>query len=480
MYQPNIFSQNDNGAYGASPYGAPEAAPAKPSFSLSQYTSAIGNAIRAAQNLKNAWVRAELSDVRFSGGHCYMELIEKNELGQTVAKLRAAIWASNVNAIRRKFYLATGSDIVSGLKVMVQGTATHHTLYGLSFTIQDIDPSYTMGDMERLRREILERLHREGILTRNQQLQMPITPQRIAIISADGAAGYGDFIDQLVNNPERFRFTPKLFPAVMQGDRVSASVRGALDMIEASKDEWDCVAIVRGGGATTDLNGFDDYDLARRIATFPLPVVVGIGHERDRTVLDEIAHTRLKTPTAVASFFVDTLRNAFMKVSGLVDFVTRYSADRLVGEHRRLDNLEATIPVIARSRLEAAKAHLDKEITRIPVLVTSRIQTAYNQLNTATKVLGVLSNRQCTLAGSRLEEYKRRLGILADTILKRSSADIARIAGMVEVLSPSNTLRRGYSITRINGKAVTDASTLNHGDVIATELRDGTVESVVK
>lgn len=475
MYQQNIFSQSDSDGSGAVPYGA-----APVSFSLSQYTSAIGNAIRAARDLKNAWVRAELSDVRVNGGHCYMELIEKNELGQTIAKLRAAIWASQFSYIRNKFYTKTGQEFRSGLKVLVQGTATHHTLYGLSFTIQDIDPSFTLGDMERIRREILERLQREGVLEYNRRLTMPPAPQRIAVISAEGAAGYGDFINQLVDNSERFRFNLLLFPATMQGDRVSSSIRSALDLIGATKEDWDCVAIVRGGGATTDLNGFDDYELARKVATFPLPVVVGIGHERDRNVLDEIAHTRLKTPTAVAAFFVDSLRNYYMRVSGLVDFVTRYSSDRIVGERRRLDNLEATIPVIARSRLEAAKAQLDKEITRIPVVVTSRITTAYNQLDTAARVLGVLSSRQCSLAGNRLEEFKSRILVAASTVIKRSAADLTRINGMIDVLSPANTLRRGYSITRINGKAVTDARTLNPGDVIATELRDGNVESIVK
>lgn len=475
MYQPNIFSQNGTESNMTGSFGAPPV-----SFSLSQYTSAIGNAIRADMNLKNAWVRAELSDVRVAGGHCYMELIEKNDQGQTVAKLRATIWASQLSYIRNKFYNATGRDIASGLKILVRGSATHHTLYGLSFTIQDIDPNFTLGDMERIRREILERLHREGVLGQNRQLTMPMAPQRIAIISADGAAGYGDFVNQLLSNTEHFRFSPCLFPAVMQGDRVSASVRDALDRIEISKEDWDCVAIVRGGGATTDLNGFDDYDLAHRVATFPLPVVVGIGHERDRTVLDEIAHTRLKTPTAVASFFVDTLRNAYMRVTGLIDMVTRYSSDRLVGEQRRLDNLEATIPVITRSLLEAAKAHLEKEITRIPVLVASRIQTAYSQLDTAARVLGVLSNRQFSLASNRLDEYKSRIRIAADTVMKRSAADLMRINGMVDVLSPANTLRRGYSITRINGKAVTDAQSLKPGDIIATELKDGTVDSVVK
>lgn len=188
-------------------------------MTLLQFTTAIGNAVRMSPVLQGAWVVAELSDVRFSGGHCYMELVEKSDSGQTVAKLRAAIWASRVPYIRQKFLAATGREFATGMKVMLHGAATHHTLYGLSFNVADIDPSYTLGDMERLRREILMRLHKEGILNLNKEKTMPVVPQRIAVISAEGAAGYGDFMNQLAGNHEGFVFYPHLFPAVMQGRR---------------------------------------------------------------------------------------------------------------------------------------------------------------------------------------------------------------------------------------------------------------------
>ncbi|MDE6335803.1 MAG: exodeoxyribonuclease VII large subunit [Muribaculaceae bacterium] len=426
-------------------------------MSLVEYTTVIGNAIRMTRLLQGAWVMAELSDVRYSGGHCYMELIEKNPAGQTVAKLRANIWASRVNYIRQKFFKDTQRDIANGMKVMVFGTAGHHSVYGLSFTINDINPSYTLGDMERIRREILMRLQKEGVIDQNKQEVMSPAPQRIAIISAEGAAGYGDFINQLAGNSDGFVFYPHLFPAVMQGERTSQSVREALDMIEQTMEHWDCVAIIRGGGATTDLNGFDDYDLAYRVATFPLPIVVGIGHERDRTVLDEIAHTRMKTPTAVAAFFIDKLRTAYSTVGQMVQWITRYSTDRLVGEARRLDNVETTIPALANARLTAAKARLDRELTRIPVLVESR------------------------LAGERgkIDSLGRFISMAADGVVKRSSARLDNLTGMIEVLSPANTLRRGYSITRVNGHAVTDASTVKPGDILETQLNSGTILSKV-
>ncbi len=449
-------------------------------MTLLQFTTAIGNAVRMSPSLQGAWVVAELSDVRVNGGHCYMELIEKSASGQTVAKLRATIWQSRFQYIRQKFYSATGRDVMTGMKVMLYGAATHHTLYGLSFTVNDIDPSYTLGDMERLRREILERLHREGILERNKTLKMPVAPQRIAVISAEGAAGYGDFINQLGGNADGFVFYPHLFHAVMQGERTAGSVMAALEFIEQTIDLWDCVAIVRGGGATTDLNGFDDYALARAVALFPLPGVVGIGHERDRTVLDEIAHTRMKTPTAVASFFIDTLRAASDRVAGMVDWIARYSIDRIQGEQRRISNCEAMLPALLEARLSSARALLEREMTRIPVLVQSRLSHESVRLDNLSRFVATLAETRSSQASRNLDALKEKISMAADAAVKKETVRLSNLSDMVGVLSPSNTLRRGYSITRVDGKAVSDASNLKPGQTIETQLDKGKIISVVK
>lgn len=437
-------------------YGDPAAGPQ--AMTLSQFTAAIGNAVRMTPALQGAWVVAELSDVRVNGGHCYMELIEKNAAGQTVAKLRATIWANRFAYIRQKFYASTGRDIMTGMKVMLNGAASHHSLYGLSFSVNDIDPSYTLGDMERLRREILERLNREGILNLNKEQPMPVAPQRIAVISASGAAGYGDFMHQIESNPDGFVFYTHLFNAVMQGERTSESVRAAMDYIEQTIDLWDCVAIIRGGGATTDLNGFDDYELARAVATFPLPVVVGIGHERDRTVLDEIAHTRCKTPTAVAAFFIDSLRACRDRAAGLVDWIVRYATDRLQGEARRLANCEAMVPALAKSRLESAKTRLDG---------LSRLTLAMGQ-------------SQTQRASQRLDNMVAIMRQASVNALRREDNRLDSLSKLVDVLCPGNTLKRGYSITRVNGSAVNDAAALKPGDIIETTLHSGIVISEIK
>ena len=449
-------------------------------MTLSQFTNEIGMAVHSSPRLVGAWVIAELSDVRVNGGHCYMELIEKNAGGQTVAKLRATVWQSTFNALRRKFYNETQRDISNGLKVLLRGNATHHSVYGLSFNVTDIDPSYTLGDMERLRQEILMKLTKEGVIGFNKSLEMPEAPQRIAIISAPGAAGYGDFINQLHSNEEGFIFYTHLFPAIMQGERTSASVMEALDFVESTIDLWDCVAIIRGGGATTDLNGFDDYNLAKRVATFALPVVVGIGHERDRTVLDEIAHTRMKTPTAVAAFFITSLRNSFGKAVSLMDAVVRNATDRINGEQRRIAGCASLIPALANARISSASALLEREMTRIPVLVNARFSKEKQKLEGMKAMVTSLYTAKSSFEKSRLNETASRLHFSSLNVLEKAKIKTDQLSSLIEVLSPSNTLKRGYSVTRVNGKAVTNVNELKKGDRLSTSLLNGTIESIVE
>lgn len=446
---------------------------------LAELAQLIGNALRLTPALQDTWVTAELSDVRRSGGHCYMELVEKNSQGQTVAKVRATIWASSYAALNGRFAAATGRDISTGLKVMVRGTAQHHPVYGLSFNITGIDPSYTLGDMERLRREILERLHREGVLALNKSMPMPVAPQRVAVISAPGAAGYGDFVRQLNDNPYGFVFYSCLFAATMQGDRTSASVREALDRIEQTIDLWDCVAIVRGGGATTDLNGFDDYELARRVATFPLPIAVGIGHERDRTVLDEIAHTRLKTPTAVAAHLTALLHGAMTRAQTAAQTAVGYASERLNGEYRRLSAAEPMIAALGRMRVAEARTRLTQLTSRIPSLAQTRVGAARALLDSRAQAVAAEGRHRIAMALHDTDTRRDRLTAAAAAAVVRHGERLEALGRLVNVLSPDNTLRRGYSITRVDGHAVTDASRLSPGTLVETRLRTGTIRSTV-
>ena len=406
--------------------------------SLSLYE--LGRLIRLTlrEGLPDAyWVQAELSEVREAyNGHCYIELVQKAERGNTLlAKARGTIWANVYKMLKPYFERTTGQVFTAGIKVLLQVSVEYHEQYGLSLTVHDIDPTYTVGDMARRRKEILLQLEEEGVLTLNKELSMPVVPQRVAVISAAGAAGYGDFCDQLTANPYGFVFYPKLFPAVMQGDRVEETIISALDCIAAEQDMWDVVVIIRGGGATSDLSGFDTYALAANCAQFPLPIITGIGHERDDTVLDMVAHTRVKTPTAAAECLISCLVAAATMLDELTDTLVASITNLIHCEEKRVEQIAQRLPALF-SVIHANGLH--------------RIEQFEVRMHTALQ--------------RSLTEHKHRLQL---------------IEKVVEGASPMLILQRGYSITRCEGRVVRDASDLPEGTVLTTTLADGEVKSMI-
>lgn len=383
------------------------------------------------------WVQAELSDVRSnSSGHCYLEFVQKDTGGNhLIAKARGTIWSNIFKMLKPYFEQETGQQFASGIKVLVQVSVEFHELYGYSLTVLDIDPTYTLGDMARRRREIILRLEEEGVLTMNKELDMPLAPQRIAVISSATAAGYGDFCDQLKNNPYGLSFQTKLFPAVMQGERVEESIISALESVYQELDEWDVVVLIRGGGATSDLSGFDTYNLAANCAQFPLPIVTGIGHERDETVLDIVAHTRVKTPTAAAEHLIACLYETAMRLEDYATRVVNKIEERLNWEHTRLNRLSERIPMNVRMCLQAGHYAVKG--------IQHRIDVALQE---------------------RLLKEKHRLQLLEH---------------QVRTASPEHLLKRGYSITLLDGRAVTDISMLKEGDVVTTRYAKGESQSVI-
>lgn len=426
-------------------------------LTLTQLNELVGRTL-ATPSLQNVWVVAELSDMRQSGGHCYMELIDKNaDTGAVKARLRGIIWAGTFSRLSARFLAATGQRLATGLKVLVCGSVNFHPSFGLSFVISEIDPSYTMGEIERRRREILARLKAEGVLELNRQLEWPEVALRVAVVSAAGAAGYGDFINQLYHNEPRLRFTVRLFPAVLQGDRTESTVIAALDAIAAESDSWDCVVIIRGGGATSDLTAFDSYNLANNIAQFPLPVIVGIGHERDVTVLDYVANMRVKTPTAAAQWLIQHGAEALDRLRSMAADITHTAAECIAGARTRLAYFHGLLPVAPGAALDRAAARLQKNSTALCGAASGSLAPARTWL--AARV-GML-------------ETSTRLALTTQLTRLKSAEDLAR------VLSPMATLRRGYTITRVDGHAVKSAAELKPGTTIQTVLPDGSVKSTV-
>lgn len=449
-------------------------------LSLRQYTSEIANSIRTNPVLQSRWVIAELSDVSERGGHCYMELVEKDDRGVTIARLRGTIWANNfAYKIKPKFEQITGQKFKSGLKVMLFGSASFHEQYGLSFNITDVDPSFTIGDMERIRREIIETLTREGVVNCNRMLQMPRVPQRIAIISAKGAAGYGDFMNQLQSNPVGFKFYTHLFEATMQGETTSNSVIKALNDIEMTIDLWDCVVIIRGGGATSDLNGFDNLELARRVATFALPVVVGIGHERDRTVLDDIANIRVKTPTAAAEWLIMCAQQTLDQALALANQVARYVKDRTSGASKQLSHIEGTIPIIAKQQIIKSKSNLAAIASALPYMTKNKILSANRTIDALARDVQHSAIGKISAAQTYLKTMSDAIVNAAPKAIANQDKRLKALENIVEALSPQKTLRRGFSLTKVNGKTVKSVDQLADNDVITTYLADGEITSVV-
>ncbi len=401
------------------------------------------------------WVEAELSECRESRGHCYMELIQKDEQTATpVAKASAKCWASKWSVVRPYFERTTGQQLRAGMKVLLKVYPQFHEAYGFSWIVSDIDPTYTLGDMARKRQEIIRQLKEEGVFDLQHELKLPLFCQRIAVISSETAAGYGDFFHQLANNPYGFRFEPHLFPAIMQGEGVEQSIIAALNQIflmgtengerktengerrterydypaaESSRPEtnhtsqfsvlnsqFDCVVIIRGGGATSDMSGFDTLALAENVANFPIPIITGIGHERDESILDMVSHTRVKTPTAAAAFLIAHLKEVLDVISDT--------------EHRMANSVL--------SRMEKEQLKISRFTETIPLLVQRR-----------------------------LTHERHRLELIEEK---------------VKNLDPMLLLSRGYSITLFNGKAVRRADQLKEGDEIETRLEKGTIKSIIR
>ena len=303
------------------------------------------------------WVEAELSECRESRGHCYLELIEKDEQTATpIAKARATCWASKWAMVRPYFERTTGQRLVAGMKVLLKVYPQFHEAFGFSWIVTDIDPTYTLGDMARKRQEIIRQLKEEGVFDLQKELTLPLFCQRIAVISSETAAGYGDFCNQLSNNPYGFQFETHLFPAVMQGEGVERSLIDALGRIYEAP--FDCVAIIRGGGATSDLSGFDTLALAEHVANFPIPIITGIGHDRDECILDMVSHTRVKTPTAAAALLIDHLKGVLETIEGAQSMITRLFSVVKTRQEAKIDALQQRIPMLLERRLLAESHRL--------------------------------------------------------------------------------------------------------------------------
>ena len=406
------------------------------------------------------WIMAEILELRVNPrGHCYMELIEKHPDDESImARARATIWASRYSMLRPFFESATGMPLKSGIKILCKGSVRFHAQYGFSIQVTDIDPAYTVGDLARKKQEVIERLRGEGVMEMNRELPFPAVPQRVAVISSETAAGYGDFMETMQGNSHGFRFATRLFPAIMQGDEAPASIMGALDAVFGEAGAFDCVALVRGGGSKADLECFNNYDLAYYITQFPLPVLTGIGHERDESVTDLVAARGLKTPTAVAEYLVD----------------------RLVAFDFRLTSYGEALSTLVNRTIQDRRLLLERQASALSYLSGGFLQQKLAFLEKRTVDLS--HHTRAFLVKER--EMLGRSGLFlrkgTNTMISRKKDHLALLEARNGLVNPENILRRGYSITLSGGRIIRDTRDIMPGDMMETRLHEGSILSKVE
>ena len=382
------------------------------------------------------WVSAEISEIKVNySGHCYLELVEKGgDNGVPTAQARAVVWRSNYPRIAGYFEAETGQRLAAGIKILAKALVTYHELYGFSLQITDIDPSYTLGDMERQRQQTIAQLQQEGVWDMNREAPMPAVVQRVAIVSSANAAGYQDFCKELARSPYRFELT--LFDAFMQGEAAEESIIEALCNVAARPEKFDAVVLIRGGGSRSDLNCFNAYRLCAHVAQFPLPVVTGIGHDKDTSVADMVAHTALKTPTAVAGWLVERMTG----VEGWLDTAALQLRDASAGIFRRH---------------ELRLAELGSEIAHQSALLLLR-------------------------RNEQLSRWSDELSAAVGELLRRQHTRLTTAEELIASRSPEHILSLGFAIVHRGDETVTSAKGLSSGDTLRVELSDGTFDATVK
>ncbi len=450
-------------------------------LSLAELNRKIKNVLNTALETRY-WVVGEISELKenFSSGHCYLELVEKDEKNDDlVARSRATIWAMTYRMIKPYFETTTGAHLAAGIKILVRVSVEFHEVYGLSLNISDIEPSYTVGELARKKLGIINRLTEEGVIDMNRELDFPVLPKRVAVISSKTAAGFGDFEDQLLNNPFGYSFHITLFQAFMQGENAVNSMVEALDRIHCAEEKFDVVVIIRGGGSQVDLDCFNSYWLALHVAQFPVPVITGIGHEQDDTVTDRVAHLGLKTPTAVAEFLIDRFQEAEEYYTSMGRDIALLAGNRLQNEHETLLRSGIILGNRTKKLLSAGNKKIDETVYRGKLLAHRFLEFSQQQVKDI-----VVGTEQQVRNRLRDEYHTNTLYLLnLEKHLKNCITTSKHRLDILEkrktYLDPAGVFSRGYSITLKEGKVVKSALALQSDDNIKTFFPDGSVKSRV-
>ncbi len=449
-------------------------------ITLSQLNSSIRKSIYNEFS-ETFWLIAEISDFKESKrGHAYLELIEKDEkTKKQKAKSRATIWSTTYRFLKPYFESATKQKIIAGIKVLINVTVDFHEIYGLSLNIIDIEPSYTIGDIERQKQEIIDRLNEEGIVNMNKEIDIPELCQKIAIISSSSAAGYGDFVHQLENNAFNYKFYLKLFPATMQGDKAEESIVNALEKIYEYEDFFDIVVIIRGGGSKSDLSCFDSYWISSNIAQFPLPVITGIGHERDESIADMVANTSLKTPTAVAEFLIEKINYLDEYLQEVKNKFFTNVKSLIVNKNHEITNFSNKTINIVKTKIYQNKIILNSLESKFTSNSKLFVKQKEVKLNDYQQELAFLSKKYFANRNKKINETNYKLDYVCSKFLLKQKHKIEVIENTLDYVNPMNVVKRGYSLTSHKGKIIKSMEMLETESIIETKLSCGTIVSKV-
>ncbi|MDF1548106.1 MAG: exodeoxyribonuclease VII large subunit [Bacteroidales bacterium] len=453
----------------------------KQNISLSELNKKIKGIIQD-NFFENTWIIAEIGEIKFNrNGHAYLELIEKDlNSDKIIAKASANIWSYTLRMLKPYFETTTGQELQAGLKIMVAVSVEFHELYGFSLNIRDIDPTYTLGDIERRRLEIIHRLEEEGVLEMNKELELPLVSQKIAIISSSTAAGYEDFIKQLEKNDYGFKFYTKLFPATMQGEKTEDSIIQALVRIYGYEDFFDLVVIIRGGGSRSDLMSFDNYNLAYYITQFPIPIIAGIGHEKDVSIVDMVCHTSVKTPTAVAEFLISELVDFEQQVDEYAETLNNFTEHVLDSENEHINTLSNRLVPLLQNRLSKETKHIELAGQKISLLSKSNISEFKQSLSQYQSGIVNICHVNIKILAKDLNRAIEKIEYRVKQNIFRQHKTLEYFENSARHFDPINVLKKGYSITKLNGKILLDASETSVNDTVETILYKGQLKSKVE
>jgi exodeoxyribonuclease VII large subunit len=434
------------------------------------------------ENLRETfWVKAEISDIKEnSNGHCYLELIEKtNDSENITARSRATIWSFTYRILKPYFETTAGRRLEQGLKILINVSVDYHEIYGLSLNVKDIEPSFTIGDLQLQRLKVIKQLTDDGVIEMNKQLTFPVVPQKIAVISSSTAAGYEDFINQLENNSHNYKFYYKLFEASMQGSNTEESIINALDKIICHEDIFDIVVIIRGGGSKSDLSCFDSYWLSFNLAQFPLPIITGIGHERDNCVVDIVAHAKLKTPTAVAEFIISKTHDFENNLNEIVNYLDENIYEKITWQSNEIDTLSYKLLPVVNQSINKFNNSLVTYKTKIETQCQKKLHLHEQNMNGKKSTLFNKTKIDSVYLNNNVEKIEKSVYNLAYQFVNNHSHKMELIENAVNLINPVNILKRGYSITFLKGKVVKNHNDIKAGDKINTKLIDCTFESLI-